>query len=107
MEDKEYRNSLNILVESNLPYEVSASLESEIQNKYKTEIMNKSILEIKESLTNSYKNFPNIGDAILLIESEPSSADIQNHSIDFRLKGNIPYKTDVYKAVVKFEVKQK
>lgn len=32
MEDKEYRNSLNILVESNLPYEVSASLESEIQN---------------------------------------------------------------------------
>ena len=89
------------------PYEVSASLESEIQNKDKTEIMDKSILEIKESSTNSYKSFPNIGDAILLIENAPSSADIQNHSIDFRLKGNIPYKTDVYKAVVKFEVKQK
>ena len=69
--------------------------------------MDKSILEIKESSASSYKNFPNIGDAILLIENTPSSADIQNHSIDFRLKGNIPYKTDVYKAIVKFEVKQK
>lgn len=106
-EDTEYRNSIKIEIESNLPYVLRASLASEIQNNDKTKTMNKSILEIKESGSSSYNSFTGINIPILLYESLIPTTGLAEHWIDFKLKGGIPYEVDNYKTNIKFEIEQK
>ena len=104
--DLEYNNALNIGVDSNLPYDITATLESRISNSDRSKFMDNRILKIKSNLSTNYKDFVDIGTPVLLLENQLPQLGA-NHGIDFLLKGGIPYEVDVYRATVKFEVSQK
>lgn len=98
-------NAITLTINSILPYEVNAYLESEIANKDKTKTMDKNILKIKSSQT-QYQSFLSVNDKIKLLDVQnPSITDVWK--IGIMLKSGIPYKTDTYKAVIRFEVLQK
>lgn len=98
-------NALEIVVSSTLPYEVNAFLETEIKGSNGENIADVSILNIKESNTDEYKQFLGVGDKINLISSA-NAEDNRHYSFDFMLLGGKAYKTDVYKASIKLEINQ-
>lgn len=105
VEDMELKSALDLHVESTLPYDLYASLESEISNSDNSSIVDKLILSIKESSSNAYQNFVNIKDPILLKGDNEGGTNI--HKIDMKLNKDVPYKVDIYKTSIKFEVIQK
>lgn len=99
-------NAITLTVESILPYELNAYLESEITNNDKTKTMDKRILGIKTSQDSQFKSFTDINTKMQLLDVQsPARSNI--HEIDLMLRGNIPYETDVYKTIIKFEINQK
>ena len=102
--DYEIPNAINISIESNLSYNLYASLEAEISNKDNTKTIDKSILQIKEHSSSSYDGFSRIKEDVLLKANNTPGKN--NHGIDFILKGNVPYEVDVYKTAVKIKVEQ-
>ncbi|MBQ9000077.1 MAG: hypothetical protein IJ086_15480 [Clostridium sp.] len=106
VEDMIKENAVNLTIESSLPYEVSASLEDEIKNMGGTEVVDESILSIKENSDIDYKTFDGVGNPIIILESQASGV-VDEYGVDLKLNKNIISKTDVYKTVIKFEVKQK
>ena len=105
VEDMDFRNALDLNIESTLPYSLHASLDSEISNSDGSLILDKSILSIKESSSNVYQTFVSIKKPILLKDNIEAGENL--HSIDLKLNKNIPYKVDVYKTCIKFEAIQK
>lgn len=106
VEDIEKLNVVNITVNSSLPYELNSYLETEIQNADATKTMDKSVLNIKSSVDSDYKEFVTVGNKLMLADNQIAGNDIK-HSVDLKLKGSLAHKADVYKTVIKFEVKQK
>ena len=105
-EDLEQNKALEISINSSLPYEINAYLEEEIQNSDKTEIMDKRILNLKENSTTDYEEFSDIKTKLTLL-SNSDAGNGKIHSFDFKLKGGIAHKKDIYKTTIKFEVNQK
>ena len=106
VEDMEKLNAVNLTVESSLPYELNVSLEGEIQNADKTETLDKSILGIRANGDVDYKSFVGISTYLILVDNQ-EAGKVNTHGIDLKLNKNVTYKTDVYRTVIKFEVKQK
>lgn len=106
VDDMEKLNAVNLTVSSSLPYKINAYLTSEIQNADKTNIMDRNILSIKANNKSTYNTFIGTVRPIVLLDDQLAGNDIV-HGIDFKLKGNIGHKKDVYKTVIKFEVEQK
>ena len=67
--------------------------------------MPREILNIKENSDIKYKIFNSLNSNITLKSNNPSGEDVK-HNIDLMLSGGIIHKVDVYKATLKFEVKQ-
>lgn len=106
VDDMEKLDAVNLTVSSSLPYKINVYLESEIQNADKTNTMAKNILSIKANSESTYNTFIDTVSPIVLLDDQLAGNDIV-HGIDFKLKGNIGHKKDVYKTVIKFEVEQK
>lgn len=106
IEDIEKANAVNITINSSLPYQLNAYLPAEIQNADKTKTLDKSILNIKESSSNSYQTFSNINGKVVL-KDNCSSGNQLIHGVDLKLAGGIAHEKDVYKATIKLEVEQK
>ena len=104
--DMEKSNSINLTIQSSLPYEIKASLVNEIKGVNTGSILDKNILNIKMNNQENYKTFNSITTPIVLAE-EGSSGKTNSHGVDLMLKANIPYQIDIYKATIKFEVEQK
>ena len=102
----ELKNAVNLTVKSSLPYDIKASMESELYNKDKSNKLDKSVLNIKNSGSNTYQGFGEIGVPILLLENQ-DVADIKTHSVDLKLDVKSFKKADVYKTTLKFQVEQK
>lgn len=97
--------AITLTISSILPYEVNTYLESEISNKDNTKTMDKNIFKIKSSQVD-YQSFDAVNSKIKLLDIQnPSVTDI--HKIGLMLQSGIPYETDTYKAIIKFEVVQK
>lgn len=105
-EDMEKLNALTINIESSLPYELNASLESEITNSEGTATVNENILSLRINGSNEYKTFTSTKTPISLYEYQNTGAN-NAHGIDIKLNKGIISKADVYRAVIKYEVKQK
>ncbi|MBP3887470.1 MAG: hypothetical protein J6F30_07415 [Cellulosilyticum sp.] len=105
-EDTEKKSAINITVSSSLPYDLNAYMPSRISNSDGSSVMDMDVLNIKESSENDYKIFANTTDKIILKGNNQGGSDV-NHSIDLKLHMNKNYKTDVYRAVIKFEAEQK
>ena len=105
-EDVEMKNAMTLTVESNLPYEINSSLESKISNPDGSEILDASIVSIKASDNDNYKDFIGIGIPITILDVQ-QPVDANTHVIDLRLNTEYIKKVDVYKTVIKFEVNQK
>lgn len=101
----EIPGAINIFVESNLPYDLFASLESEISNSDNTKTLNEQILGLKENSSKIYKNFTKVKEPIILMENVNTPK--ATHKIDMILNKDIPFEIDAYKASIKFEVVQK
>ena len=102
-------NALELTVSSSLPYQVDAYLATEIQNADKNKNMNKEILKIKANVENEdkYASFTDVNTTpITLLDDQQANNDVK-HGIDFKLVGGDAFEKDVYKATIKFEVKQK
>ena len=106
VDDMEKLNTVNLTINSSLPYQVNAYLVNEIQNADKSKTMDKSILNIKANSESTYKEFADIVNPILLLDNQPKGNDV-SHGVDIKLKGNIAHKKDAYKTTIKFEVNQK
>lgn len=106
IQDLEKVNSVNITVNSSLPYQLNAYLPVEIQNTDKSNTMDKQILNIKENNELTYKTFTAINEKVVLKDNCPAGNDLV-HGIDIKLKGGIAHEKDVYKTTIKFEVEQK
>lgn len=106
VEDEEKLNVMNITVNSSLPYELNAYLVGEIQNSDKTNIFNKEILNIKENSDEKYKTFNGTNNKLIL-KNNIDAGHYINHSVDLMLKGDIAHNSDIYKAIIKFEIQQK
>ena len=106
VDDMELNNTVNISINSSLPYQLNAYLESEIQNADKTKYINKSILNIKSSNKSEYKSFIDLVTPIV-IEDDQEAGENNVHSIDIKLSSSSSYKVDIYKTTIKFEAKQK
>ena len=106
VEDMVLDKATIIVVESNLRYQIKASLESDIRNNDGTEIIDKNILQIKSAIDDEYKTFPIIGEQIDIFKNlNPDNRKIE-HDVSFKLKAGIPYKVENYKTSIKFEVAQ-
>lgn len=105
-EDIEQIGALGMTINSSLPYEINAYLENEIQNSDKSETMDKRILNLKEGDDTNYKEFTDIKTKLTL-SPDNESGNNKIHNFDFKLKGGIAHKKDVYKTTIKFEVNQK
>lgn len=100
----EMSRAVNLSIESNLPYNLYASLEAEISNADNSKTIDKSILGIKESSMSSYESFPAIKQDILLKDGNlPGKSE---HGIDLILRNDVPYEVDVYKTTIKIKVEQ-
>ena len=106
VEDVVKENTVNISINSSLPYQLNAYLPTEIQNADKTKTLDKSILNIKENSEADYKEFTNINEKVILKDNCSAGNDLV-HGIDLKLKGGIAHAKDVYKTTIKFEVEQK
>lgn len=106
VDDMEKLDAVNLTVSSSLPYKINVYLESEIQNADKTNTMAKNILSIKANSESTYNTFIDTVSTIVLLDDQTKGNDIA-HGVDFKLKGDIGHKKDVYKTVIKFEVEQK
>ena len=67
--------------------------------------MPREILNIKENSDIKYKIFNSLNSNITLKSNNPSGEDVK-HNIDLMLSGGLIHKVDIYKATLKFEVKQ-
>lgn len=105
-EDLLQDGALELSINSSLPYEINAYIQEEIQNADKSETMDKSILNLKESSDSGYKEFTDIKTRLNLL-AHSDAGNNKTHTFDFKLNGGIAHKKDVYKATIKFEVKQK
>ena len=106
-ENLEKLGAINLTVNSSLPYELNAYLASNIENSDKTSTMQKEILNLKSSSESEYKTFPDVGVTPIKLLDNQQPGTSNNHSIDIKLKASVLPKADVYKASIKFEVKQK
>lgn len=106
IEDVEKKGAIKLTVESSLPYQIDASLETEIKSQDGTNTLDKSILGIKSSDSEDYESFVAVKTPITLLDSQ-EYGDVNIHPIDLKLNRGTNYKVDVYKASIKFEVRQK
>ena len=106
VEDLELIDALEMKINSSIPYNINAYLESEIQNSDKTLTVDKSLFNLKENRSDEYKEFTDIQTKLALSENNSAGND-KIHIFDFKLKGGLSHKADIYKTVVKFEVEQK
>ena len=106
VDDMEKLNTVNLTINSSLPYQVNAYLVNEIQNADKSNTMNKEILNIKANSELSYNTFNDTVTPIVLLDDQIKGNDI-SHGIDIKLKGNIAHKKGAYKTTIRFEVNQK
>lgn len=106
VDDVEKPNTVNISINSSLPYNLNAYLSTEIQNSDKSKIMDKDILNIKENSEANYQTFNSVDNKVVL-KSNCESGNNKQHNIDFKLKGGIAHEKDVYKTTIKFEAEQK
>lgn len=105
-EDTEKLKAVNLTVSSSLPYKINACLEDEIYNSNKSEILDKSVLNIKANEDITYQAFSDLISPIILLDDQEAGVEVA-HEIDLRLASNDTYKSDIYKATIKFEVVQK
>ena len=104
--DTEKNNAISISINSSLPYQLNSYLVTEIQNNDKSSTLDIDVLSIKDSSEVDYKNFPDINEKLILKDNCDSGND-KRHNIDLKVKANDGYKADIYKAVIKFEARQK
>lgn len=105
-EDMVKRNSINLTVNSSLPYEINAYLPREIENADKNSSLDKHILNIKVNSEADYKEFIDVNTKLQLLDNQ-SPGNNKIHGVDIKLKGGIAHKKDNYKATIKFEINQK
>ena len=98
-------NIIELSISSSLPYQVTSTLATDIANKDKTNIITPSILSIKANSSSEYKTFNRVGEAITLLSNQPPTS-LCTTGIDLRLNSGVPFKTDVYKSVIKIELNQ-
>ena len=106
VQDIEKPNAVTLSVKSSLAYEVNSSLLSEITGA-EGNTMDKSVLDIKANAEPDYQKFTAINTPINLLDNQPATRDGVTHGIDLKLGGDDAHKADIYKTVIKFEVKQK
>lgn len=106
VEDLVKENSINLTINSSLPYQLNAYMQTEIQSSDQSSIMDKDILNIKDNSETNYQTFVNTTDKIVLKDNCLAGNDL-THSIDVKLKGGISFKKDVYKTTIKIEAEQK
>jgi hypothetical protein len=104
-ESVEKKSALDLIVSSTLQYGIKVSIVSDIIGATYGEIVDNSILNIKPSSESSYKQFSSSVKTLQLYENQPIGNSVV-HSVDMKLAGKKMNRTDVYKAVLKFEVEQ-
>ena len=103
--DMEEPNAVTLSVNSSLAYEVNAYLVDEIRGT-EGNIMDKSVLNIKANSENDYKQFADFTNPVQLLDNQPADNNV-THGIDVKLGTDLAHVADIYKTVIKFEVKQK
>ena len=106
VDDIEMPNSIEISINSSLPYQLNSYLVSEIQNANGSSKIEKDLLNIKINDDLDYKTFDDINEKLVLKDNCDAGND-KTHSIDLMLKGGDAHEADVYKTVIKFEAEQK
>ena len=106
VEDMESLNTVNLIVNSSLPYQINAYMPTEIQNADKTNTMNKDILNIRANGESNYNTFVDTINPIVLLDNQPADNNV-SHGVDLMLKGSIAHEKDIYKTTIKFEAVQK
>lgn len=97
-------NAINLNIKSSLPYKINAYIDENISGSNGNNL-NKSILYIKEHSQESYKQFED-NNSVLLIDDQMDGNN-KHHGIDLKLNSNSAVKSDVYRAIIKFEIEQK
>ena len=106
VEDVTLDNAINISINSSLPYQLNSYLVSEIQNSDGSQSIDKSLFNIKDNVDNTYKQFNNINEKLVL-KDDCESGNNKIHNIDLMLEGGDAHIADIYKTTIKFEAEQK
>ena len=99
-------NVVKLTVNSSLPYKINAYLESKIENADGSSNIDTSLFNIKANTDSEFKEFTDIKIPVLLLDDQSKGNNI-THNLDFKLKGSLAHKADIYKATIKLEVIQK
>lgn len=105
LEDVEIIKAIEMNVDSDKAYNISASIPSRIRNVDGDKELNPEVLSIKESNAPDYISFVNLNDSVLLMENVASG--VNTHTFDFKLNKDKFLEKDSYRAVIKFEINQK
>jgi hypothetical protein len=105
LESCEKLSVLELTVSSSLPYNIKSSIESDIFGSNSGNKIDKSILSIKTSKDNTYKDFSESITVLTLAENQSIGENIK-HTIDIRLNAGKIKKMDIYKTILKFEIEQ-
>lgn len=105
LEDVEIIKAIEMNVDSDKAYNISASIPSMIRNVDGDKELNPEVLSIKESNTPDYISFSSLNDSVLLVENVASG--VNTHTFDFKLNKDKFLEKDSYRAVIKFEINQK
>lgn len=92
VEDLEKNNTLEISINSSLPYQLNLYLI--IQNNDKSETIDKSILNIRDNSENEYKAFADINKKLIL-KDDCTAGNGKIHNIDLRLASSNAYIADI------------
>lgn len=105
LEDVEIIKAIEMNVDSDKAYNISASIPNMIRNVDGDKELNPEVLSIKESNAPDYISFTNLNDSVLLVENVASG--VNTHTFDFKLNKDKFLEKDSYRAVIKFEINQK
>lgn len=105
LEDVEIIKAIEMNVDSDKAYNISASIPNMIRNVDGDKELNPEVLSIKESNAPDYISFTNLNDSVLLMENVASG--VNTHTFDFKLNKDKFLEKDSYRAVIKFEINQK
>lgn len=105
VESIEKQEAVILTVDSTLPYNINAYLPQDILNMDGSSMLDRNSLGVKESSENDYNYFSNLNEKVILKGSNPPGEKIK-HGIDLKLNGGKTYETDIYRAVLKFEIEQ-
>ena len=105
LEDVEIIKAIEMNVDSDKAYNISASIPGMIRNVDGDKELNPEVLSIKESNAPDYISFANLNDPVLLMENVASG--VNTHAFDFKLNKDKFLEKDSYRAVIKFEINQK